>query len=333
MPSTGRTAGGGAHHPKTMVALPVYASCLGVRSSRQIERACCVDVGFRVIRAGLFPDHTTIARLRQRHEAALNSIFTASLRLCATAGMTSVGIVALDGTKMAANAAMSATRTKQTIDDTVAEMFAEAKAADAAQDGRFGDARGDERPAVLRGQADRKRRFKAAKELLDRELEEEQAAHEAHLAERAAEEERRGKKQRGPKPNAAKDKAAAKEKKVHTTDPESKVMSSSKGFLQGYYARAVTNEDQVLIAASVTDEQNHLGQLHSMIEATKTSLKEAGIDERPEKLLVDAGYCSEENLAALGEEDPDSCIATRNMKKKGLLTFPGVDSPPGRASV
>jgi hypothetical protein len=298
-----------------MVALPVYASCLGVRSSRQIERACCVDVGFRVIRAGLFPDHTTIARLRQRHEAALNSIFTASLRLCATAGMTSVGIVALDGTKMAANAAMSATRTKQTIDDTVAEMFAEAKAADAAQDGRFGDARGDERPAVLRGRDDRKRRFKAAKELLDRELEEEQAAHEAHLAERAAEEERRGKKQRGPKPNAAKDKAAAKEKKVNTTDPESKVMSSSKGFLQGHNARTVANEDQVVVAAEVTDEQNDLGQLHSMIEATKTSLTEAGIDERPEKLLVDAGYCSEENLAALGEEDPDSCIATRNMKK------------------
>ncbi len=186
--------------------------------------------------------------------------------------MAKVGLVALDGTNMAANAAISAARTKQTIDDTVAEMFAEAKAADAAQDGRFGDARGDERPAVLRGQADRKRRFKAAKELLDRELEEEQAAHEAHLAERAAEEERRGKKQRGPKPNAAKDKAAAKEKKVNTTDPESKVMSSSKGFLQGYHARAVTNEDQVVIAASVTDEQNDLGQLHSMIEATKSGL-------------------------------------------------------------
>ena len=229
--------------------------------------------------------------------------------------MAKAGLVALDGTNMAANTAISATRTKQTIDDTVAEMFAEAKVADATEDARFGDARGGEPPAVLQGPADRTRRFKAAKELFGRELEEEQAAHEADLAERAAEEERRGKKQRGPKPNAAKDKAAAKEKKVNTTDPESKVMSSSKGFFQGYYARAATNEDQVVIAASVTDEQNDLGQLHSMIEATKTSLTEAGIDERPEKLLVDAGYCSEENLAALGEEDPDSCIATRNMKK------------------
>ena len=177
--------GGAAQHPKTMVALLVYAYCLGLRSSRQIEGACHVDVGFRVICAGLFPDHTTIARFRQRHEAALKSVFTASLRLCATAGMTSVGIVALDGTKMAANASMSASRTKQIIDDAVEEMFADAKATDAAEDAELGDARGDEPPATLRGRADRRRRLKAAQELLDKELEEERAAHESHLAVRA----------------------------------------------------------------------------------------------------------------------------------------------------
>ena len=92
-------------------------------------------------------------------------------------------------------------------------------------------------------------------------------------------------------------------------------MSTAKGFIQGYNAQAVANEDQVIVAASVTDEQNDLGQLHPMIEATKASLAEAGIEDRPDNLLADAGYCSEENLAALGEEDPDSCIATRNMKK------------------
>ena len=307
--------GGAAHHPKTMVALLLYAYCLGVRSSRQIERACHVDIGFRVICAGLFPDHTTIARFCQRHEEALKSIFTASLRLCAKAGMTSVGIVAVDGTKMAANAAMSANRTKQTIDDAVEEMFADAKATDEAEDAEFGDARGDEPPATLRGRADRRQRFKAAKELLDKELEEERAAHEAHLAERAAKEEESGKKLRGRKPKAPKDKAGAKEKKINTTDPESKVMATSKGFLQGYNAQAVANEEQVVVAAEVTDEQNDMGQLHPMIEATKTSLAEAGIEDRPEKLLADAGYCSEENLAALGDDDPDTYIATRNLKK------------------
>ncbi|MGH9045543.1 MAG: hypothetical protein ACRDVP_12095 [Acidimicrobiales bacterium] len=130
--------------------------------------------------------------------------------------MTSVGIVALDGTKMAANASMSANRiSKQTIDDAVEEMFADAKATDEAEDARFGDARGDEPPATLRGRADHRRRFKQAKELLDKELEEERKAHEAHLAERQAEEERRGKKLRGRKPKAPKDKAGAKEKKIN----------------------------------------------------------------------------------------------------------------------
>ncbi len=94
--------GGAPHDPATMVALLCYASCVGVRSSRQIERACHVDVAFRVSCAGLLPDHTTVARFRQRHGEALKTIFTASLRLCAKAGMAGVGLVALDGTKMAA---------------------------------------------------------------------------------------------------------------------------------------------------------------------------------------------------------------------------------------
>jgi len=125
--------------------------------------------------------------------------------------MTSVGIIALDGTKMAANASMSANRTKATIDEAIEEMFADAKATDAAEDAELGDARGDEQPAALRGRADRHRRFKAAKELLDKELEGQRRAHEAHLAERAAEEERRGTKLRGRKPKAPQDTVGAKE--------------------------------------------------------------------------------------------------------------------------
>ena len=271
--------GAPAHDPKMMVALLVYAYCLGVRSSRQIERACHVDVAFRVVAANQTPDHTTIARFRQGHEAALKEVFSASLRLCARAGMAKVGLVALDGTKMAAPASMQKNRTSDAIDEEVDKMFADAKATDEAEDAQFGDARGDELPAVLRGRAERKRRFKAAKELLDKELGDQRKAHEAHLAERQAEEERRGKKLRGRKPKAPEDKAGAKEKKVNTTDPESKVMSTAKGFLQGYNAQAVANEDQVIVAASVTDEQNDMGQLHPIIEVTKTSLAEAGLDE------------------------------------------------------
>ena len=306
--------GGAAHHPKTMVALLLYAYCLGVRSSRQIERACHVDVAFRVICANLFPDHTTIARFRSRHEDALKAVFSSSLRLCARAGMAKVGLVALDGTKMAANASMCSNRTKETIEDEVEKMFAEAVATDEAEDACFGAERGDETPAQLRGRKDRRRRFQLAKELLDAELEEEQAAHEAHLAARAAEEERRGKKLRGRKPKAPEDKAGAKQHKANTTDPESKVMSTSNGFLQGYNAQAVTNEEQVILSAEVTDEQNDMAQLHPMIDATAASLSAAGIEDRPDKLLADAGYASEENFAALDEDDPDAYVATRNMR-------------------
>ncbi|MDA8040228.1 MAG: transposase [Actinomycetota bacterium] len=136
--------GGAAHHPKAMVALLVYAYCVGVRSSRQIERACYIDVAFRVICAGLFLDHTTIARFRSRHEQALKHVFSSSLRLCQRAGMAKVGLVALDGTKMAANASMQANRTKETIDQEVEKIFAEAAATDDAEDATFGTERGDE---------------------------------------------------------------------------------------------------------------------------------------------------------------------------------------------
>lgn len=115
---------------------------------------------------------------------------------------------------------------------------------------------GDEPPAILRGREDRRRRFKQAKEILDHELDAERAGYEAHLAERAAEEGRRGHKLHGRKPTAPEEKAGHKDKKVHTTDPFSKVMSPRNGFLQGYNAQAVCNEDQLVLCAEVTDEQN-----------------------------------------------------------------------------
>ena len=307
--------GGAARHPKTMVALLLYAYCTGVVSSRKIERACYVDVAFRVVCGNVAPDHTTIARFRSRHETALKSLFTASLRLCATAGMTSVGMVAVDGTKMASPASMARNRTKDSIAKAVDEMFAEAEAADAAEDAEHGPDRGDEPPAVLRGRADRQRRFKAAKQRLDAEREADRAAHAAHLARRASEEAQRGSKLRGRKPKAPEDKTGHKQKKVNTTDPESQVMSTAKGFVQGYNAQAVANDEQVVVCAEVTDEHNDSGQLHPMIEATADSLAGAGINQRPRRLLADAGYASEENFAALDAADPDCYIATRNMKK------------------
>jgi transposase len=305
--------GRAAHDPKMMVALTLYAYCIGVRSSRAIERACRVDVAFRVVAANQAPDHTTIARFRQRHEQALALVFTESLRLCAQAGMVKVGLVAVDGTKMGCPAALAANRTKGHIDDQVAKMLAEAAEVDASEDALFGaGSTGEEPPAQLRGARARRERFAAAKAQLDAAAAKAQAAHEQHLAQRAAKEEASGRKLRGRKPKPPADESQAK---ANTSDPDSRIMKTKDGYVQGYNAQAVATEDQIVVAAEVTDEHNDHAQLHPMIAATNQSLADAGIDEDVERLLADAGYCSEDNLAALTEQDPDCLIATRNTRR------------------
>lgn len=169
--------GRAAHDPKMMVALTLYAYCTGIRSSRAIERACRVDVAFRVVAANQAPDHTTIARFRARHEQALASVFTESLRLCGQAEMVKVGLVAVDGTKMGCPAALAANRSKDHLDEQVATMLAEAAQVDAAEDARYGTgSRGNEPPAQLRGANARRERFTAAKAQLDAAEAEAQAA-------------------------------------------------------------------------------------------------------------------------------------------------------------
>jgi transposase len=304
--------GAAAHDPKMMVALVLYSYCLGIRSSRQIERACHVDIGFKVVAANQCPDHTTIARFRQRHQDAMASVFTSSLRLCSEAGMASVGVVALDGTKMGCPAALDANRTKDHIEETVRKMLEEAEAADAAEDAIFGpDATGDELPAHLRGREARRQRLAEAKAVLDAQDKAAKEAHEAHLAERTEKEQASGKKLRGRKPKAP----DTSEAKANVSDPESRIMKTKDGYIQGYNAQAVANEEQVVVAAEVTDEHNDIDQLHPMIEATSRSLGDAGITERPTTLLADAGYASEDNLGRLDDDDPDCFIATRNVNK------------------
>lgn len=308
--------GGAAHHPKMMVSLLLYAYCLGMRSSRQIERACHFDIRFRVICATQTPDHTTIARFRQRHEKALQSLFGASLRLCHRAGMVKVGVVALDGTKVAGQASVRANQSKATIDAEVERMLEEAASADAAEDERFGEGSGEEEtPAHLRGRKDRRRRFAEAKKQLDAELEAEQKAYQARLAERAAKERETGKPVTGRKPKAPQERTGYKEPKVNTSDPESRLMVGlNGGILQGYNAQAVATEEQVIVAAVVTNEEADTHQLLPMIKAVTQSLAEAGINARPECLLADAGYASEANFKDL-PKDLDAYVATRNMKR------------------
>src|SRR5512132_2050690 len=156
--------GRAAHDPAMMVALLLYVYAIGERSSRRIERRCVEDVATRVICANQAPDHTTIARFRQRHERALAELFGEVLALCSEAGLVRVGVIAVDGTKVHANAAPQATRDYEQI---AREILEEADAVDAAEDERFGDARGDELPAEFSTAQGRRGWRREAKRRLD----------------------------------------------------------------------------------------------------------------------------------------------------------------------
>src|SRR3954468_6495114 len=162
--------GRAAHDPAMMVALLLYCYAIGERSSRRIERRCVEDVACRVICANRAPDHTTIARFRQRHEAALAGLFGEVLALCAEAGLVSVGVIAIDGTKVHADASQHANRDYERL---AREILEEADAVDAAEDERFGDARGDELPPELATAQGRRGWLREAKRRLDEQRAEE----------------------------------------------------------------------------------------------------------------------------------------------------------------
>lgn len=189
-----------AYDPDMMVALLLYSYSQGVRSSRKIEALCEVDVAYRVIAANAVPDHGTIARFRARHEKALAGLFTQGLALCARAGLAKVGVIALDGTKIAASASMAANATAAQIDAelraTAEQMLSDAAKTDAAEDALFGDRRGDELPQELVDPRSRRAHLKKAAEELQRERDERRAQEEAEEAKKIPERIRRATRQR-----------------------------------------------------------------------------------------------------------------------------------------
>jgi transposase len=308
--------GQAAFQPQMMVALLLYAYCLGVRSSRQIERLCERDVAFRVVAGNLRPDHATIARFRQRHGEAIAGLFTDILRLCKEAGLVKVGVVAFDGTKMAADAALEANRSYETIRSEVETMLREAESKDADEDRLYGpERRGDELPETLRDRCGRLERLKQCRERLEREASTVAAEHARKRADRAAKEAETGQKLRGRKPKPVSE-APEAEAKANVTDPDSRIMKTRRGYVQGYNAQAVATVDQIIVAADVTTQENDVAQLHPMLAATANELQAAGVEEAVKAALVDAGYCSEENLEQADPEGPELFVATRKDWKQ-----------------
>ena len=327
-----------AHDPAMMVALLAYAYSRGQRSSRVIERECIEDIAFRVIAANRKPDHCTISRFRQRHETALAGLFGEVLALCAQAGLAGGEVIAVDGTKVHANASERSTRDYTQL---AQEMLEEAAEIDAAEDEQFGDRRGDELPPELssaqgrqkwlreakrRLDAQRERearpipvsrpaRVKEAKRRLEEELWTEQRANEAYEAYRA-----RGVMKNGrrfgspPKPYRPPVQPTGK---INVTDPDSRNLKTPRGYLQGYNAQAVCNEQQIVVAAEISVSSADFGQLGPMIAAAEHELTAAGITEPPEVVLGDAGYWHGEQMDQLTGRGIQVLIPPDGAKRRG----------------
>ncbi len=333
-----------AHEPAMMVALLLYGYAKGQRSSRVIERACVEDIAYRVIAANGVPDHTTIARFRQRHEAALAGLFGDVLAMCADAGLAKVGLIAIDGTKVQANASRHSNRDYEQI---ARDILAEADAVDSEEDERYGDARGDELPPELstaqgrRGwlrdakrrleerraeearpiPRSRPERLKESKRRLEEELDVECRANEAYEAYRARGVDKDGRRfGRPPKPYQP---PATPAGKVNVVDLDSRNVKTPRGYTQGYNAQAVTNEQQIVIAAELSADSPDFGHLEPMVSAARSELERAGVTETPRVVVADAGYWHQAQMEAVINQGSQVLIPPDALKRRGAR--PGWD--------
>jgi transposase len=306
-------AGQAPFSPRVLLALLIYAYSHGIRSSRAIERLCGRDVGYRFIVGAAVPDHSVIARFRQRHVERMKAVFLAVLELCRAAGLIRLGLVALDGTKVKANAALDANRTASSIEAEIARMLAEA--VDAREDRQFQDQRGDALPEGLTKAADRQARLMACKAKLEKRAAEAVARQQAKIDARRAEEQATGKRRRGRKPKAP-DPTVDPDAVANVTDPESGIMKTRQGWVQGYNAPIVVTRDQIILAADVTTEANDSHQLTGMLNQAQANVEIVlGEDAVLGVAVADAGYWSDAN-AATETEECELLIATQKDHKQ-----------------
>jgi transposase len=305
------------YHPRMMTKILVYAYCVGVFSSRKIQKRLVEDVAFRVLAAGNEPDFRTISDFRKIHLDALQGLFEQVLKLALTAGAIKLGRVALDGSKIKANAskhkAMSYKRMKEegkNLRAEVRQLLKQAKAADDEEDARYGkDKSGDELPEELSRRETRLQKIREAKRVL-----EQRAREEAEQANKSKESESKA---------GAEEKAVPEDKAQYNfTDPESRIMKGTDGFVQAYNAQIVVEEGcQLIVAQAVTQEANDKKQTIPMVEAI-----EEQAEQTPEQLLADSGYCSDKNLEILEDTPIDVYIAT-GRQKHGEKPGPGKRGP------
>lgn len=321
--------GGAAYDPKAILATLIYAYAHKVTSSRDIETLCHENMVFRFLSCNQMPDHTTFARFRKRHSGAFADVFAQVLDLCRRAGLGKAGIIALDGTKLKGNAALEQNRSLKKI---TKELAQEAEIKDMAEDVRYGKGRRkNELPKGLRRQEERRGRLLEAKRQIEDEQRREAETQAAKIEVRAQEERQTGRKKRGRKPKEPKTEPEP-EAKANVTDPDSRILKTRSGYVQGYNAQAVVSMDQLILAADVTREANDVKQLIPMVQQAQANVARtaaAGVAAEIEKVLADAGYHSVANLNDLAKTGVEGYLpSTKSWKLRKELKAAGYHDGP-----
>jgi len=301
------------YDPRMMFNLLFYAYSVGLRSSRKIEEKIHLDLAFRYLAAGHNPDHVTISRFREENLDKLKHLFVQVLMISKKAGLVKLGKIAIDGTKIKANASLRKTKKYKAIkkeydelEKEVRKLFREAQEADETEDARYGkDKRGDELPKNLENKKQRLRELERVKEQMEAEAEFLAEKKAKEIKEREEEEKRTGKKKPGRKPKPKSE--TPDEKARHNfTDPDSRTMkdNGTKSFVQGYNCQNVVDtSSQIVISCDVTQDANDKHQAIPMIDKLVEIIEQ--LEMKPEevipqiRLLLDAGYFTEDDLKKL----------------------------------
>ena len=299
------------YDPTMMVALLLYAYCQGLYASRRIAKACEERVDVMAVTARQTPDFRTISDFRKRHLPALSGLFTQVLHLCQKAGLVSLGHVALDGTKIRANAskhkAMSYSRMQKAEPELAAEVarwLAEAETSDAREDKAYGiDRRGAELPDWVVNKQHRLEKIRAAKAALEADAQD-NAEAKKRKDDPPSDRPRRGRPATHP-PGTPCDHAQR-----NFTDPDSRIMKTRDGFIQGYNAQAAVDADhQVVVAQGLTNQASDAHQLEPLLAHIRSNT-----GRQARELSADAGYCSEQNLKALNRRHVRGYVATGRQR-------------------
>lgn len=310
-------------HPAMMTALILHAYSQGVFSSRKMARACVQRVDFMAVTGMQKPNFRTINKFRARHLEALSGLFVQVLQLCREAGLASLGHVAIDGTKIEANAskhkAMSYARMKKAeteLEDIVQGWMRRAEEEDEAEDELYGaDRSGDEMPDWVANKEKRLRKIREAKEALEAEAKKEASEREELRA-------------RGKKPRHKADGTPGDKAQRNFTDPESKILKTNGGYIQGYNGQlAVDADHQVIVAHDLTNEQNDVEMLDPMLARVK---RNTGRQAR--EASADAGYCSERNLKKLRQRHIRGYVATGRQRHGDNPSRSRLGKTPGTAT-